>query len=202
MALALVQAIEARGGRVLVRAKVDQINVDSGGGGDRATGVTMADGTVIHARTVVSACGFRNTGGKLLPPAVAERNGMVASELSMPQGDGFVMCNIALKGTAASLGLDCTNLWLHPCAEKHGHSLNEGVRDYLNDPLGVDPEHIPLMITIPSAKDQTWEQSHPGQSVSAHLPPTRYWSRPHPGIADLCADNRPHQLACHRPFRH
>lgn len=59
MALALAAAIEARGGRVLVRAEVASVVVE----GERVRGVLMADGSRIAASTVISAAGYRTTAG-------------------------------------------------------------------------------------------------------------------------------------------
>lgn len=59
MALALAEALEARGGRVLVRARVRGIDVAGGA----VRGVVMDDGTRVRAPVVVSATGYRNTVG-------------------------------------------------------------------------------------------------------------------------------------------
>lgn len=59
MALALVEAINKRGGRVLVRADVAAIDVRDGA----ARGVLLRDGTRIGAKTVVAATGYRLTTG-------------------------------------------------------------------------------------------------------------------------------------------
>jgi phytoene dehydrogenase-like protein len=59
MALALAAAIEARGGRVIVRAEVASVIVE----GERVCGVQMADGSRVAATTVISAAGYRTTTG-------------------------------------------------------------------------------------------------------------------------------------------
>ena len=59
MALALVEAIEARGGAVRVRAHVSRVLVDGG----VARGVQLADGSRVYAPIVVSATGYRMTAG-------------------------------------------------------------------------------------------------------------------------------------------
>eukprot|EP00927_Polykrikos_kofoidii_P009752 TRINITY_DN14084_c0_g1_i1.p1 TRINITY_DN14084_c0_g1~~TRINITY_DN14084_c0_g1_i1.p1 ORF type:complete len:706 (+),score=96.79 TRINITY_DN14084_c0_g1_i1:49-2166(+) len=149
MAAALVQCIESHGGCCLVRAPVARIHVNEQTG--RATGVRVSreSGDVdIDARScVVSACGWRNTsrlckGSKF--PAQAD--------LATPQGDGFVMANFGVKGTAAELGLECANLELLPVG--NGVNVFDGIRAYLNDPLGVPPMEIPTMITFPTVKDR------------------------------------------------
>jgi len=155
-------------------------------------GVRLADGSEVRSGVVVSACGYRLTTGRLLPPAVARKHALVPDELTVPQSDGFVMCNIAVEGSAEELGLDATNLWLQPCAASHGHSLAKGVQQYLSDPLGVPLEHVPLMITVPSAKDRTWHASKPNRTMIQTLALAPYaWFAAHQ------ADERP--AARHAP---
>ena len=56
MAKALVEALEARGGKAFVRAPVAGINTRrEAGGAEVVTGVTMADGTRLSAALVVAA---------------------------------------------------------------------------------------------------------------------------------------------------
>lgn len=90
---------------------------------------------------------------------------MAASALRTAQSDGFVMANIALDGSAAELGIDCTNLWLQPAGAAHGHSLSAGVDAYLRAPLDVPLGQLPLMLTFPSAKDRAWAAAHPRHSM-------------------------------------
>ena len=149
MGASLVERIEAGGGHVFVRAPVKRILVEDG----RATGVVMSEkfggGVRLTAtKCVVSACGWRNT-SRLL----GDDDGFFdSSELKIPQGEGFVMANIGIKGTAEELGLECCNLWPQPAGPEQ--SIFAGVRRYLEDPLGVPPTQIPLMITFPTLKDR------------------------------------------------
>lgn len=152
MAAALVQSLEARGGSCFVRAPVSRILIDSKTG--KATGVELtadAGGEQLLAKhCVVAACGWRNTAklckGSKFPSA---------DELELPQGDGYVMANIGIKGSAAELKLECTNLELLPAGQ--GLSVFDGIRAYMKDPLGVPPLEIPMMITFPSVKDRAYK---------------------------------------------
>lgn len=147
----LVERIEAGGGHVFVRAPVKRILVQDG----RAVGVEMSEkfggGIKLTAtKCVVSACGWRNT-SRLL----SDGDGFPdISQLRIPQGEGFCMANIGLEGTAEELGLECCNLWPQPAGPDQ--SIFDGVRDYLKNPLGVPPTHIPLMITFPTLKDRAY----------------------------------------------
>jgi len=150
MAAALVQAIEDNGGSVFVRAPVARVLVDERSG--RAVGVeTTKDAgaaTLMAKCCVVSACGWRNTARLCKGTAFPSPD-----ELKLGQGDGFIMANIGIKGCAADLKLECTNMELLPAGQ--GLSIFEGVRRYMNDPLGVPAKEIPMMITFPSVKDRT-----------------------------------------------
>jgi|GEM_PF-2514379 len=148
MAKRLVPVITDAGGRVLVRARVEEILVDSSSG--KVTGVRMADQSVIPCKRVVSSVGYHNTFGKLLPEEVTTRFDM-PRRLPVGSSCGWVMANIGLRGTAEDLGLTCTNLWYHP-TRKDGDMFG-AVDDFMADPM--NPDHDPmLMITFPSIKSR------------------------------------------------
>merc|ERR1719313_882576 len=98
---------------------------------------------------VVTACGFRNTARLCKGTAFPSPD-----DLGLDQGDGWVMANIGIKGTAAELGLECANMELLPTG--NGVSIFDGVRNFFNDPLGVPPIEIPMMITFPTVKDRAY----------------------------------------------
>merc|ERR1712100_14326 len=54
----------------------------------------------------------------------------------------------------AELGLECANMELLPTG--NGVSIFDGVRNFFNDPLGVPPTEIPMMITFPTVKDRAY----------------------------------------------
>jgi all-trans-retinol 13,14-reductase len=146
MAKRLVPVITDAGGRVLVRARVEEILVDSDNG--KVKGVRMADQTVIPCKRVVSSVGYHNTFGKLLPEEVTTRFDM-PRRLPVGSSCGWVMANIGLRGTAEDLGLTCTNLWYHPTREDG--DMFGAVDDFMADPM--NPDHDPmLMVTFPSIK--------------------------------------------------
>jgi len=139
---------------VVVRAPVATVIVDERTG--RAVGVKMIDevgGAELHAgRCVVSACGFRNTArlckGTPFPKP---------DDLPLEQGDGFVMANIGIKGSAAELKMECANMEVLPVG--NGMSIFDGVRAFFKDPLGVPPLEIPFMITFPTVKDRAYNHN-------------------------------------------
>merc|ERR1740129_752906 len=67
------------------------------------------------------------------------------------------MANIGIKGSAPELGLECANMELLPVG--NGMSVFDGIRRYLEDPLGVPPMEIPMMFTYPSVKDRAYKRN-------------------------------------------
>merc|ERR1712232_1281683 len=151
MGKVLVQRLESCGGSCFVRAPVAKIIVDEKTG--RATGVKMMDevgGDEFYAKhCVVSACGFRNTARLCKGTAFPS-----IDDLPLRQGDGWVMANIGIKGSAGEIGLECANMELLPAG--NGMSIFDGVRNFFKDPLGVPPLEIPMMITFPTVKDRAF----------------------------------------------
>ena len=106
---------------------------------------------------------------RLLAKDDARLAGLDARALVTAQSDGFVMCNIALRGGARELGIGCSNLWLQPCASETGGSIERGIAEYLAAPLGVDATQVPLMLTFPSVKDHGWHVDHPEHTMCQTL---------------------------------
>ncbi len=159
LAKCLVPVIREAGGRVLVRANVREILVDSTS--NRVTGVEMEDGTVIQCSQVVSSAGYHNTFGKLVSEDVTKRL-EIPRRLSVGSSSGFLMTNIGLRGTPEELGLTCANLWYHPTREDG--DMFGAVSDFMADPL--NPEHEPMIgVTFPSIKDPAGAADHPGKTT-------------------------------------
>jgi len=157
LGMTLVESLESRGGACYVRAPVQQVLLDESG---RAIGVELSElagGAKLYAKTaVVSACGWRNT-AQLCPRMQSSQQGFHEREkLQLRQGDGFVMLNVGIKGDAAEIGLPCCNLELQPAGD--GMSVFDGVRAYLEDPLGVPITEIPAMLTFPTVKDRAYHK--------------------------------------------
>jgi len=144
-ALAMVEVIEQRGGAVFVRAPVASILTDSGSGA--ACGVRLESGDVIRAKHVVSAAGYRATEKMLVdaPPP--------STPLQTEQSAGFVMANIALKGTASELGISAANLWIQPANKANNYDALVGEVSYFAKPLDVELSLVPVGITFPSVKE-------------------------------------------------
>ena len=149
----IIPTIRAAGGEVFTYAKVKQILVENG----RATGVLMANGDRLHADAVVSAAGARITFEQLLPQAERERYAY-AGKLAKVKPSGAHLCLYAgFRGSAATLGLPRTNLWLYPSIDHEGN-----VARFAAD---LDAPFPMLYISFPSAKDPEWDQRYPDKST-------------------------------------
>lgn len=142
----LVSVINDNGGRVLVRAPVEEILVDRIS--RRATGVRLQNEMTIEAKQVVSSVGYHNTFGRLVSDDVT-KSYQIPRKLSVRNSCGWVMANIGLEGTPEELGLTCTNLWYHP-ARPDGDMFG-AIDDFLTAPN--DRANDPMiMVTFPSIK--------------------------------------------------
>ena len=203
-ALAMVEHIEARGGRVFIRTPVHAIVRDAASGA--AVGVELANGDVIRAATVVSAVGYRATEALLrrrddadaspssssaavLPPVPPP-----ASPLATQQSCSFLMANIALEGTADELGISESSLWVQPAHAANGYDSLRGEREYFADPLGVPVEGLPVGITFPSLKERAGGGG--GGDAALHtcqllVPAELKWFAAHLSAHDHAAAPRP-----------
>jgi all-trans-retinol 13,14-reductase len=146
--------IEAAGGQILVGAEVKEILLERG----KAVGVRMADGRELRAGTIVSDAGARNTFEKLLPAEASPKLDNLRAEVrAVPPSKAYLSLYVGLKHTARELGLDGTNLWIHPTPD---HDAN--LRRFSADPTAPFPL---LFVSFPSAKDPDFETRHPGRST-------------------------------------
>lgn len=149
IAESIIPVIRATGGEVFTYAKVAQIVVENG----VATGVQMADGTIIEAPSVVSAVGASLTFGHLLPPAARALLDVPAKLARVKPSAAHLCLYAGFKGSAKSLGLATTNLWLYPSAD-----MEANVQRFADDLSAPFPL---LYISFPSAKDPDWDDRHP-----------------------------------------
>lgn len=146
--------IRAAGGAVLVAAEVSQVLMRDG----KACGVIMRDGRELLAPVVLSDAGITRTVNQLLPADVAESTGLVEKCRSAEVSQAYLALNIGIKESNATLGIDPANIWAHP-----GPDLVANLAAY-----EADPRRQPLpmhFISVPSAKDPTWEQRYPGRTT-------------------------------------
>ncbi len=155
----IIPVIERSGGRVLVRAAVQEILHN----GKKAMGVLVKKGGGeyrVEAPVVISAAGLHNTFNRLLPLSLSKAsyfNG-VASELKA--GKPLFSVFVGLNASNEELGLKAENIWAF------GSSDTAGVmRGYLDKSAEqvMDTDLPLLFISFPSAKDPHWSK-HPGRA--------------------------------------
>ena len=149
----IVPGIRAAGGEVFTHARVQQILIENG----RASGAILANGDTLRSDAVVSAAGATITFEQLLPKAQQERFAY-PKKLAKVRPSGAHLCLYAgFKGSAASLGLPRTNLWIYPSIDHEGN-----VARFAAD---LDAPFPMLYISFPSAKDPDWDNRYPDKST-------------------------------------
>ncbi|XP_072028858.1 all-trans-retinol 13,14-reductase-like [Amphiura filiformis] len=163
IAFHIIPTIERSGGRVLVRAPVKEILLDSEG---KACGVRVkkTSGDVdIHAPLIISNAGIANTFGNLLPKQITSKFGEWQSKYKGARhGVGSMNLFVGLRGTKEELNLPANQLWAYT-----GPDYNKAVREYMaKSREDCFNEDIPLLfISFPSAKDPTYNERFPGKSA-------------------------------------
>ncbi len=154
IAAEIAPLIERAGGRIVVSAEASEILVDAGG---RATGVRMADGRELHARTIISDAGAVNTFTRLLPAKLSAGAGALAEIRGIPASMSHLCLYVGLKRGAGEPDFNATNLWIYDGPD-HDATL-------ARFEAGPDAPFPVLFISFPSAKDPTFEQRYPGRST-------------------------------------
>jgi all-trans-retinol 13,14-reductase len=163
----ILPVIEKNGGRVLVKADVQQVIIKNG----RAIGVRLSNGDEILAPVVISDAGAINTFSHLVPHAEATRLGLLQLLQKVQPSVAHVCLYIGIKECTRTLGIPQTNYWIYP-----HHDHDENVRRYLENP------EAPLPVTylsFPSAKDPDFENRYPGRTTieAIGLAPYEWFSR-------------------------
>ena len=148
------EVITSAGGAILVDAEVSSILINNG----KACGVTMKDGCEFYAPIIISDAGYRNTILRMLPPEAEKASGLHDPCEDMELSHTYAVLNIGIKESNKTLGLNAANLWVHP-----GSDIDGNVEAYEKDPQNTPmPIHF---ISVPSAKDPTWEERFPGRTT-------------------------------------
>jgi len=159
----IIPVIERAGGKVLVRAPVTEILVDSEG---KASGVRVgksAGAVDLHAPLIISDAGAVNTFTQLLPASVAKKSSisrLIGTKIEA--GIGCISLFVGLDGTTEQLKIKPHNTWAYT-----GNDLSSVSQEFF-DMSAEDAvsSNVPLLfISFPSAKDPTFEQRYPGKSV-------------------------------------
>jgi len=143
VAAVMAKAVQALGVDIRVNAKVKSVNIV----GDRATGVTLQNGEVIDAKTVISAINPKTTFLDLVGPRHLD-TGMVRRASNILMRGNAVKLHLALKGPPDFKGADLkTRLVIAPSVR--------AVEDAFNPAKYGEYSENPVMeIVIPSAFEQ------------------------------------------------
>jgi all-trans-retinol 13,14-reductase len=160
IAASIAPSIEGAGGEIVYSAEVAGILLD---GNNHATGVRVADGRELRARTVISDAGAHNTFGRLLPPGLAATAGIVDELRRIPASIAHVCLYAGVKRDAGTPEFEATNRWIYGDADHDG-----GVARFAADPTAAWPC---LFVSFPSAKDPTFDRRFPGRSTIEVLAP-------------------------------
>ncbi len=151
----IIPTITAAGGRVVTRAEVEQVLVESG----RTTGVRLSDGRELRAPIVISDTGAAITAHTLLPEGAPGRMELLETVERIGPSSGHACLHVGLDATAEQLGLGRSNLWVYPEPDH-----DAAIEIYRHDPSAP----LPLaFISFPSAKDPTFTARHPGKATVA-----------------------------------
>lgn len=163
IAAGIAPIIERAGGQILVSAEVSEILLDSRG---HASGVRMADGRELRARTVISDAGAHNTFARLLPPGLASGLRVVEEIKRIPPSLAHACLYAGLKRDPGEPDFNATNLWIYS-----GPDHDASVARFMADPTAPFPV---LFISFPSAKDPTFARRYPGRSTIEVVAPLPY----------------------------
>lgn len=146
----IIDVIEKNGGTIAIRADVDNILIRD----NKAYGVEMRNGDIIHADKIVSNAGIHNTYNKLIKTVKS----ISTSEINdLKPSVAHVCLYIGLNASDEELNLPKHNIWLYK-----SYNFDSDYDENL-----ADRNSIPSLayISFPSAKDSTWSASHPGTST-------------------------------------
>jgi all-trans-retinol 13,14-reductase len=150
--------IERNGGKIAVSADVREIMVQNG----RATGVKMANGREFQADLVISDAGARNTFERLIRQPSPSLQPLLNDLRSVPGSVAHLSLYVGVKQSAASLGLNGTNLWIFPPSEHGAADHDANFARFSDDPSAPFPA---VYISFPSAKDPDFERNYPGRAT-------------------------------------
>jgi all-trans-retinol 13,14-reductase len=154
----MIPVIERTGGKVLVRAEVEEILYN----GTKAMGVKVKKGNEtynIQAPIVISDAGLYNTFQKLLPPKVAKTSYYHEICKQLKPAAGCMSIFVGFDKSSEELNLRKDNHWAFTTNDM-GINFDEYIG--MSADKAID-EEVPLMfVSFPSAKDPNWK-NHPGR---------------------------------------
>lgn len=159
IAFNIIPVIERSGGKVLVKANVQEILYN----GKKVHGVLVKKGTEmykIEAPLVISSAGIYNTFQKLLSPSVSEMSYFSQICRDLKPASAGMNVFLGLNVSNEELKLKAHNIWAFTT-----NDTGDSFQSYMD--LDVEQAldaQVPLMfVSFPSAKDPNWK-NHPGRA--------------------------------------
>lgn len=149
----ILPMIEKNGGEVLINAEVDSVIIEK----NKAIGVKMRNGDVLHAKVVVSNVGVNNTYKKLIKAKEYLPQKMLTQFEALKPSVSHVALYIGLNASDEFLKLPKNNFWVY-----NNYNFDEAI-DKASQNLNTEP---PLAyISFPSAKDPLWNKKYPNRAT-------------------------------------
>ncbi len=159
IALNIIPVIERSGGKVLVKANVQEILHN----GKKVYGVLAKKGSEIYkieAPMVISSAGLYNTFQKLLSPQVSELSYFSQVCADLRPACAAMNIFIGLDASNEALNLKAHNIWAFTTNDS-GDTFDKYMDMDVEQALDAQ---VPLMfVSFPSAKDPNWK-NHPGRA--------------------------------------
>eukprot|EP01080_Neovahlkampfia_damariscottae_P006221 gene6221-10227_t len=155
----IIPTIEATGGKVLVKVKVDSILIKD----NKAYGVKTSKGEEILSKIVVSNAGVFNTFGKLV-----KNNKQFKSTLeTVKEGVSHFYLFVGLKKSAKDLNLPKANYWIHP-----SHDIKNMIK--FRESNDIEWDKCGYFISFPSSKDPLHNERYPNKSTCVVIAEANY----------------------------
>jgi len=184
--LNLIPVIERAGGKVLVRATVEEILFEGGA----AVGVRVRKGSTdivddIRAKCVISDTGILNTFNKLIPPHIGDGSFFRELAKDLKPSCGSICVFVGFNASNEELGLRAQNTWAYVNNDGAG-DLIDGYMNTEGKEAVMSKEPPLLFLSFPSTKDPNWK-NHPGRenkSTAALITMSNYeWYKEYAGTS-------------------
>ena len=170
---ALTNTIVHCGGKVLVKAKVNEILIQN----NKVVGVAVNSNMeeLIYCKNVITACGAEATLNILknshpsfekdgsIPWANAVRCTASNENDNLKQGISHMSAFVGLEGTNEDLQLRSANQWCLGVDDDTNPDIERNVINYYN--AGANSKEGMMFMGFPSCKDPTYQDRHPNRSA-------------------------------------
>ncbi|KAL7845798.1 hypothetical protein AOLI_G00239900 [Acnodon oligacanthus] len=177
----IIPVIQKNGGKVLVKAPVSRILVDTSGCAYGVAVKTTDSEVEIRAPVIISSAGLLTTFHNLLPPEIKSKPEVMDRLDGVRPGRGFFQVFAGFNATQEELGITSTSYSLYK-----SNNMDTVLEEYFSLDEQDAPDNIPMMyVSFPSAKDPTSKNRFPGQSrMTIHTVVNTQWFGKWKGIPE------------------